>query len=89
MATNILNVFQNYLIILWFSIYVVDVHLLEDDKFVTANIFFNMKHLKNASLELCIYSQCQTQGNTSPISSVGMRNLKMRNLRMERISVRI
>lgn len=40
MATNILNVFQNYLIILWFSIYIVDVHLLEDDKFVTVNIFF-------------------------------------------------
>lgn len=59
--------------------------MIRDDEFVTANIIFNMKHLKNASYELYIPSQFQIQGNTSPVISGEMGTIKARNLRMERI----
>lgn len=75
--------------ILWFCTYFIDLDSIKDDKFVTASIFFYMKHLKNASLELYVPSQFQIQGNISPISSGGMGSIKMRNLRMERRSVRV
>lgn len=48
-----------------------------------------MKHPKNVSLKPYIPSQFQIQGNTSPISSGAMGSIKMSNLRMERISVRV